>query len=184
MKTSLLAFVALLLLSTTAFAAAEGEGLPWGNFITRSINVAIFVGIIWYAAGSMIKKFLAGRKQTIIFELEEAERIRNEAEAHLFSMEKRIVNVEVECTKLLEDGRKQAEKIKDGIIAEAQKQAQELLETAQKNIGQQERTAAITIREHLAKEIVEQMQKQLSGGIDIAKQQDLIDKSLLKVVLQ
>ena len=51
------------LISCQVAEASDGHGLPWGDFLLRIVNAAIFVGIIWYAAGKKLKSFFAGRRE-------------------------------------------------------------------------------------------------------------------------
>lgn len=53
-KTVIMTCALVLLTTVVAFAEPaelEHEGLPWGNFALRLVNILIFLGIIWYAAG-------------------------------------------------------------------------------------------------------------------------------------
>ena len=50
---------ALVLVSCQVAAAGDGHGLPWIDFLLRIVNAAIFIGIIWYAAGKKLKSFFA-----------------------------------------------------------------------------------------------------------------------------
>lgn len=176
--------LALVLLTTGAAMASEGEGLAWGNFTLRMINVLIFLGIIWYAAGGMIKKFFVGRKDSIIKEMEDLARLKKEAAAHLVDVERRVAGVEAECTALLEEGRKQAEALKAAIVAEAEKQAAQIVEQSRRSAEQEGKAELEAIRARIADTVVAAVEKGLSERLDPAEHQKQIDKSLTKVVLQ
>ncbi|MDE7012725.1 MAG: F0F1 ATP synthase subunit B, partial [Mailhella sp.] len=54
---------AVLFCAVADFAyASDGHELPWGNFALRMLNVAIFLGILWYAVSKLVKTFLARNK--------------------------------------------------------------------------------------------------------------------------
>lgn len=175
-----LAFVGV----ASANAGVEDEGLPWGNFLLRLVNILIFLGIIWYGAGKIIKKFFVGRRASIVTEMEALDRLKKEAAAHLAEVERRVAGVEAECRALLEEGRAQAESLKAAILAEAEKQAAQIVEQARRSAEQEGKAELDAIRARMADDIVAAVEKGLVERLDAAEQQKLIDNSLTKVVLQ
>ena len=142
---------ALVLITCQIASASEGHSLPWGDFLLRVINGAIFVGIIWYAAGKLIKKFFTDRREGIVREMDDLAKRKAEAEASLAEVERRIADVEAECAKLLDEGRAQAERIKAAIVSEAEKQAAAV--AAERRIEEQQESdslARIPLEETLA----------------------------------
>lgn len=177
------AFVLILAGCRTAFASA-GESLPWGDFLLRTINAAVFIGIIWYAAGKLIKKFFVDRRAGIVQEMEELTRRHKEAENRLAEVESQIAGVESECAALLEEGRAQAEHMKSVILADAEKQAARIVEQARRNAEQEGKAELESIRNRMAEAIVSAVEQSLTEKLDAKMHQKLLDKSLTKVVLQ
>lgn len=177
-----------LVLLTAVVACAEPEmeheGLPWGNFALRLVNILIFLGIIWYAAGGLIKKYFVGRRAAIITEMEELDRLKKEAAAHLADVERRVAGVEAEARALLEEGRAQAEHLKAAILADAERQAAQIVEQARRSAEQEGKAELDAIRARMADDIVAAVEKGLAERLDAAAHQKLIDNSLTKVVLQ
>ena len=98
---------AVLFCAVADFAyASDGHELPWGNFALRMLNVAIFLGILWYAGGKLVKTFLANHQAQVKEELESAKALRQKAEHNLSIAEDKLRSVENECAKLFEDGKK------------------------------------------------------------------------------
>ena len=92
--------------------------------------------------------------------------------------------MEAECAKLLEEGRAQAERIRDAIVSDAEKQAAHIVEQAKKGAEQEGKAELEAIRERMAETIVAEVEKSLLDRLDATTHQKLIDKSLTKVVLQ
>jgi F-type H+-transporting ATPase subunit b len=109
---------------------------------------------------------------------------KQEAEAHLAEVERQIADVEAECAKLLEEGRAQAERMKAAILADAENQAARIVEQAARNAEQEGKAELEAIRARMAETIVAELEKSLVERLDAATHQDLIDKSLTKVVLK
>lgn len=175
---------ALVLISCQVAEAGDGHGLPWGDFLLRIVNAAIFVGIIWYAAGKKLKAFFTGRREEVVQEMDELAVRKQEAEARLADVERQIADVEAECAKLLEEGRAQAERMKAAILADAETQAARIVEQAARNAEQEGKAELEAIRARMANTIVAELEKSLVERLDARTHQDLIDKSLTKVVLQ
>ncbi|MBR3881509.1 MAG: ATP synthase F0 subunit B [Mailhella sp.] len=175
---------ALVLLSCQVAEASEGHGLPWGDFLLRMINAAIFVWIIWKMAGKKLKTFFVGRREEVVQEMDDLAVRKQEAEARLAEVERHIADVEAECAKLLEDGRAQAERMKAAILADAEQQAARIVEQAVRNAEQEGKAELEAIRVRMAETIVTELEKSLVERLDAETHQNLIDKSLTKVVLQ
>ncbi len=179
---STFAVTMLLCLTAGVAYAADGE-LPWGNFSLRMLNVAIFIGIIWYVAGKGIKSFLKGHRESAVSALEDAKRLKKEATAQLEEAEARLRSIEGECNKLIEEGKEQAEAIKALILADAEKQAARLLEQAKQAAEHEGMHERARIQAKIADEIITSMEKEISSRLDKNEHLKLVDKSLSKVVL-
>ena len=175
---------ALVLVTSQGASASEGHGLPWGDFALRVINAAVFVWIIWKMAGKQIKAFFVGHREAVVHEMDDLAARKKEAEARLAEVEKHIADVEAECAKLLEDGRAQAERMKASILAEAEKQAARIVEQASRTAEQEGKAELEASRARMAESIVSELEKSLVERLDAQTHQNLIDKSLTKVVLQ
>jgi len=175
---------ALVLISCQAASANAGESLPWGDFLLRVLNAAVFVGVLWYATGKLIKKFFKDGREKIVHEMDDLAARRQEAEAKLADVERQIADVENECARLLDEGKAQAERMKASIIADAEAQAARIVDQAQRNAEQEGKAELDVIRARMADAICEELEKTLDGRLDAAEHQKLIDKSLTKVVLQ
>lgn len=162
--------------------AADGHALPWGNFGLRVLNLAIFIGILWYAGGKLVKAFLAKHQEQVKEDLENAKQLKIKAEKNLAMAEERLRSVEGECQKLLEEGKAQAEAIKASIIADAEKQAERIVEQAKLAADQDVKSEIEKIKAQMADEIVAQMEKEITARLKKSEHNALIEKSLSKVV--
>ena len=104
--------------------------------------------------------------------MEELDRLKKEAAAHLADVERRVAGVEAEAKALLEEGRAQAEQLKAAILADAERQAAHIVEQARRSAEQEGKAELAAV------------EKGLADRLDAAAQQKLIDNSLTKVVLQ
>jgi ATP synthase F0 subunit b len=109
------------------------KGLP-PPFGYALINFAIFFGIMYRLAAKPLKTFIADRHDRIAKDLDEAARLRQQAEAQLKEYERKVQNVDAEVDQLLKQINAEAEAEKARIIAAAEAQARKLKEDAQRQI--------------------------------------------------
>ncbi len=168
--------------SNDAFAAGvPSDEINWLDFGLRVLNVAIFLGIIWFMAGKKIKGVLIGRGQKVVSDMEELEKKKQQAMSELAQLEKRIANVDEECTKILNEGRIVAENIAASIVEEAKKQADAIVVQAHKSAEQAIKSEVDAIRAKIADEIMAEVRKNLEQNIDSATHHKLIDSSIDRV---
>lgn len=116
--------------------------------------------------------------------MEELDRLKKEAAAHLADVERRVAGVEAEAKALLEEGRVQAEQLKAAILADAERQAAHIVEQARRSAEQEGKAELDAIRARMADDIVAAVEKGLADRLDAAAQQKLIDNSLSQVGAQ
>lgn len=173
-----------LLAGATEVMASEGHEPRWGDFTWRVVNLVLFVGILWYFVGGLTKRFLKGRRQTIKDTLDELEKRREEARAHLAAIEARIANLESERKAILEESKAQAARLKQNIVDEARRQAGQIVDQARRAAENEGRAMRDQVRATLADEIVEATEKALRGKLTEQDHDRLIANSLDKVVLR
>lgn len=164
--------------------ASEAHEPRWGDFAWRILNLILFCAILWYFTGKLIKRFFRNRKQTIQDTLDELENRREEARNQLSEIEKRIANLESERKAILDESKAQAERLKQGIMADAQKQAGQIVDQARRAAENEGRAMLDQVRATVANEIVDAATKALRGQLTEEDHDKLIANSLDKVSLQ
>jgi F-type H+-transporting ATPase subunit b len=163
---------------------AEGDhGLPWMNFLFRVINFILFLGIIWYFAGSKIKEFFSGRKSEIKSELDDLQARRTDAESRLRDVEQSIANISKEREEILDQYRSQGEALKQSIVEEAEKKAEQIKKQAEVTVQQETQMAIDSIRAEMADQIIEAAEKIIKDKLKKKDHEKLVDEYLEKVVL-
>lgn len=168
---------AVVVLTAAPALAAEGEagGFMWGHWLVSLVNLAIVIGIIYKFGGSFITEFFEERRATLVKDIEEARRLREEAEARLEEYTARLDALEDERKSLLEEYHQQGEREKDRIIADAKRQVEKMRDDAEITIEQEVKKAVASLERQvvdLAVEMTEQLSKK---KLDAAKQKRLVD---------
>jgi F-type H+-transporting ATPase subunit b len=110
------------------------------------VNFGIFAFIMYRIGGKPLKNFIAQRHDSIKKDLEEASRLRKEAEAQLAEYQRKVAGVDAEIDALVKGIQKEAETEKERILAAAQAQAERLKADAEKQIGAEIARARLELR--------------------------------------
>lgn len=178
-------FIALALFLCAAPAlASEGHEPRWGDFAWRILNIVLFAAILWYFIGKIWKRFFKTRRQTIEDTLDKLGNRRKEAKEKLAEIEKRIANLEEERKAILEESRQQGERLKQGIVDDAHKQADQIVEQARRAAENESAAMLGKVRSTVADEIIAAAGKALAGKLTHEEHDKLIANALDKVALQ
>ncbi len=179
------ALLVTLICAAPALASEGGHDAPrWGDFGWRCLNLVIFVAILWHFVGKMTVNFFRNRKKNIEEGIDNLQARREAAEAHLAEIETRIANLDAERAAILEESKAQAEALKQDIIAKAQDQAKQIVEMAKAAAESEGQSIIQQVRATIADELIEATREQLIASLNKKSHEQLIDKSLEKVVLQ
>ena len=133
--------IALSLLLSPATALAAGGGgdhhFPWGHFAASCVNFAIFLGILWKFALPPIQRYFAERRERLMHDLNEAKRLREEAEARVAQYEAKLDALDAEREALLKEYRESGERERDKIIEDAKRQVEKLRQDAERVLEQE-----------------------------------------------
>lgn len=193
MKKSNVIFACVIVLTTAAVACASGggaeaahggeHGLPWGNFLARSINFIIFAALIWKFAGAKAVAFFKGRKSDIKQNLDDLQVRQAEAEKKLKQVETSIANLEQERQSILAEAEQQGEAMKEAIIAKAKEDAARMSEQAKRSIENDAKAAMEQMKAQMAELVVEAAAKNIQEKLTDKDHESLVDEYLTKVVL-
>jgi F-type H+-transporting ATPase subunit b len=157
--------------------AAEGEaaGFMWGHWLVSLVNLAIVIGIIYKFGGSFVTEFFEKRRATLVKDIEEARRLREEAEARLEEYTARLDALEDERKSLLEEYHQQGEREKERIIADAKRQVEKMRADAEITIEQEVKKAVAGLERQVVDLAVEMTEQLSAQKLDAAKQKQLVD---------
>lgn len=120
----------------------EYQVLLWSIFIFLAL-----LGLLWRFAWGPIMHALEQREHNIQHKIDEAEQKHKEALARLAEYEKKLNSAKDEASALIAEGKKDVLRIKDEIMAEANKESAKTLERAKREIELAKDAAVVEIRE-------------------------------------
>ena len=153
--------------------AHKGWPAPFGFAL---INFAIFLGLMSRLAWKPLKQYMAARHDAIAKNLDEAARLRAEAEKTLKVYQDKIGGIDREIDTLLAQIKKEAEAEKARIIATAEADAKRLKEDAERQIGAEIESARRELRRGVIEAAVAAAESSLKKNIGADDQRKMAEK--------
>ena len=190
---SILGWLTLLLLAGVALASeAAGHGGGHGgidpakvtDFILRTVNFAVFAGILFYllAKKIKIKDVFANRSQEIAKTLDDLQAEKDAAAKALADMEAKLAAVAAEREKIIQQYIAEGELEKAKILEKAEMVAARIKDLAALTISQETKKAAQELKQEVADMATKLAEDLLKEKVTYADQQQLVEEYLKKVV--
>lgn len=167
-------------------AAASGSvtallGIDWKLFLAQLVNFAIVLFVLWKWVFKPLGKKLEERSNQIELSIKHSqeveEKLRDAEKYRQAEMEK----VRDEANAAIAQAQKNADQVRDQILAEAKANSEKMLESAKKEIESEKSKAMSQIREEAATLVVSATEKILREKLDPKKDQELIKESLKNI---
>lgn len=147
-----------------------------------TIGLLIFLAIVLYIkVPATLGKALDARSERIRGELDEARRLREEAQALLAEYQKKRKQAEQEAAAIVEAARHEASVLADEAHKRTEEYVQRRTALAEQKIGQAEREAIAEVRSSAVDLAVEAARKVLGDKVDAKVGADLFKDSLAEV---
>jgi len=195
MKSKRLAWIAILLVATIlsfsvgiAIAASEGHGeeTVWnygfsGKMTWRIINSLVLIVVLWYLLKKPIATFFKERKAQIAKDLEDAKLQREKAERTLKDYEAKMAGMEQEIERLKAELKKSAAAEGEKVVANADRMAAAMVESAKLAAEQEVRKAKAELQAESVDLAVEMAEALISEKIGDDDQKKIVEEYLSKV---
>lgn len=153
---SLLGILLLPALALASQAEHGGEhGIPWATLLFSLINFLLFAGLLKKFAWPAIRDAVRERRQVVVREIEEATRLKREAEQLKAEWERRLANLAAELDQMRRQSREELDRERAQMLAQAQKLAETIRRDAERAAEQETRSAQAALREEVARRALE-----------------------------
>ncbi len=180
-----MAFITYLLLSTVALAAGGGEGAHHGfpkmPIIWHAVNLGILLSILVFVLRNPIRDALANRSASVKRDIDEANRLRKEAQQRMADLEQRLVGFQSELEQMQREAEDDASQERATILARAEVDAVRIRESAQRAIQDETDRARTALRKEAAELGIQLARQQLESKINADDQDRLTDDFLSAV---
>ena len=146
------------------------------------IGTLLFLGILlWQKVPALIANALDARAAAIAKELEEAQRLRTEAEALLVEYKKKRTEAESEAAAILSEAKGEAERFAAESRAAIEAQIERRSRQAEEKIAQAEAQAVAEMRALAADRAIAAAETLLAARLDDKRAADLVKRSLEEI---
>jgi F-type H+-transporting ATPase subunit b len=178
--------VAVWLLCSSRLYAAEGGGSA-GDALTRFdpglliwtiVTFFVLLFVLWWWAWPPIVKALKAREDAARSAIEDARRERVEAEKLLAEHRALIADARRETAAMVDQGRKDAEKVREELIDRARREQQEVLAQGRRQIEHETRAAVAELKTQAVDLALAASEKLLRRSLDSEDQRRLVEDTL------
>lgn len=152
-----------------------------GLLLWTIITFLVLVLILWKAAWRPIVDALDARAEKVRFEIDNAERSRQEAEKLLVQHREMMDNARNEAAQVISRGREEAERLKNDIVEKANSESRVIAERAKKEIELAKDKALADIKTEIVMLSTEIASKIVSKNIKPEDQKSLVEETLNKM---
>ena len=171
----------LLFLAEAHSEAEGGFGLNLDILETNLINLALLVGILIYFGKPVLTNILNERRSKIAEQIKAVEQKKKQAEVTLADEQKKLEEAKVTAKKIRSDAATNAQKAKETILAQGEKEVARLKEVAGKDLSSEQEKAIAQLRERVVAMALENAKSQMDSLLNDEAQRKLIDSSIAKL---
>ncbi len=151
------------------------------ELLVSLVSFAVLFVVMWKFALPPITKMLDERAEKIKDSLEQAEQTRVEAERLLGEYKEQLAEARLESNRVIEQGRKVAETMKDEIVAKANEEREAILARAREEIQSEKRVALAELQASVADLSVAVAGRIIGSTLSAADHAALIEKYVAEV---
>lgn len=163
---------------------AHGVELDGARLAGQIINFLLWAGILWYLLKDRLPAFLQSRRAGIVTELDEAKRLKEEAERKFAEYESRIENLDAELDHMRREMTKGGLAERDKIVADAAARAEKLHAEARFLVQQQMKQLKDDLTREAIEAAIAAAEKILKERTQTADQERLANEYLERLATQ
>ncbi len=165
---------AIFVLVPIASFAAESSGID-PRMGWRVINFIVFAGILYYFLRKPVANFFRTRKEDIKKELEEAERLRAEAERLLEETKEKLDKLEIEIKNILDTFDSMAKNEREQILKEVEIAIKRILKSAEEEKAFIISKSKMILLRRISKEAIDNLRRKFEN-LSIEEHKKINDK--------
>lgn len=148
----------------------------WHTLVTQLIGFLLVLLVFWRFLWGPILGIIDARRDEVEGHYSAAEENRKAAAELKADYEKHLANAEAEMRAKITEAAKEGQALREEIVAESRKQAEQVLARAQDEIGREKDKAVLEIKTRVADLAVSAAGKLIEESLDSAKHRQLVDK--------
>jgi F-type H+-transporting ATPase subunit b len=160
---------------------AHSLDLNWGLIVTQIIGFLLTVWILKAFAWKPLLKMLEDRRKKIAGDIDEAEKIKSDAEALLDDYNAKLRDIETEARSKIQDAVGEGNRIATEIRDQAREEARQIVEKSREELSRDIAKARVQLRDEMVGMAITAAEKIISTKLDESEQKRLLDDFLKEV---
>lgn len=148
------------------------------ELIAGVIAFAIVFLFVWLWAWPALQEMLENRQKAITGQLEEAEKVKGEAESLLADYQAQVAGAKEEANQIIDEARTTADSMKTEIVARAEAEAASVMDKTRTDVAAERARAASALQSDVASLSLDMAEKVVAGSIDRDAQAALVERYL------
>jgi F-type H+-transporting ATPase subunit b len=183
---SLLSAAAVLLIHSVVLASEAAEGgheqiTFLGDWLPRLVNFGVIAVVVVYFTRKPIRDFFRNRSLEIAKAMQESKDARERALAALAEMERKVKDLEVETSRLIEDARARGEKDKQALIEEGRKMVSDIDAQVKQGVALEVQKAKSSLQAEASSLAVDLAEKTIKEKIGPKDHERIVKEYITKV---
>lgn len=153
----------------------------WPNFLLQLASTGVLFLVLRHFLFTPVSNFLQERKEKISSDIKEAESQKVEASKLKSQYEAKIEEAKEEAKEIIESSRKRGDEIREEIVSDAKKEANNMIDKAKKEISREKEKAQQELKEEMVTVAMLAASKVIDENLDDKKHKDMINKFIDEV---
>ena len=154
-------------------------GLPM--WIWKLVNMILFFGFLGWLLKGAVKSGLAGRRERIRQELQEARERREKSDRMVQEIQTRLTKIEGEVEMILQRAAEEGERQKQELITAANEDAEKILRSARSEVDARVKQARKELTDYAGELAAERARRMIEESLTDADRRKLFEESLEKI---
>ena len=157
----------------------EAKEIFWG-----SLSFLILLGLMWKLAYPSLKKSMDARSNRIRENLDDAERVKSEAESILEEYQRQLADARNESNRIIEEARQTADQLRRDLMQRAEAEVAELRQRTRDDIAAAQERATADLQSKVGALAIELAEKVVESSLDRDANMRLIESYIDNVSRQ
>ncbi|MBK6316293.1 MAG: hypothetical protein IPF53_18890 [Blastocatellia bacterium] len=163
-------------IALTLVAAADGGGSLLMEYLPKFVNLAIYLGILYFVLRKPMIAFFETRRSAILEELNRAQVEKAEAQAKLSQVEARLAKLEDEQAEIKNAAMAEAEAEAARMSARTDEEIRKIAEAADRDIDSALKVARVELQKFVAEKAVEIAESQIRSEMNDADRKHMLEQ--------
>jgi F-type H+-transporting ATPase subunit b len=168
----------MLLAPAIALASEGGESGVLVSALWHLANFVIFIAVLLWFAGPRLRAYLFQRRREIESQLEEARRLRADAEARDAEWRRKLEGLEAEIARMTGEARELGRAEREKIVLQAREQAERIRQDAERTAAHEIARARTELREEAVRLAMGVAERMVRENVNDEDQRRLVDEYL------